>query len=935
MKDLRVVVEVDTVKGTANLRQLDQALDQVERKAGGPVNASIRQLEQTTQKLGESSSVAGGVFRGALSANILFAAANGMMRFASETIEAADAIERVADRTGIAAEAVQELEYVAKQSSNTIDQVTTAISQMQNRLGEGNKGAVGAVKALGLNLEDLLKLTPDKQFEEIAKAIAKVEDPTRRTQLAMDLFGRSGAAILPTLIADMEKLRAEAPKMSNEAVAALNAVGDALMRLGASAKTGVVNAIGGVLASLNDIRVKSGAVTLSEVAAANETALKKLQGSIPKTTTSYVDLAGKGFRPAALEGKALDDVLAHLTRQNALSVKATKATEEAMRDAAKAAREWRDGIASASEQMYWLTSSGSGFDELAPLVEAAGTELLAATRAEEAWTAEVAAATRSNAGFVTGLAPAIKGMKDVGREADAAAKSMGDRFANIIRGLPNLLQQAFTGGGGIIGALKSLGVQIADAITADFQESLAKNISTAATNAYKAGGIASVGKLALPYLGPAAALIGIAAGWQNMRKEDALHRAWSQANREALAATEARYSDDVKVVVPQYQKMWGQSAALSGVTPTQAFPNGGGWDITTIKAQIPLLEELTAKELDLVDAQRQLVELQGQLIPKWDDVQALVEKYGLSVDSAGQKVQQLKVTADATSLVNDWQTLERAGWDVDSALGGMKEEFRAVALESKKYGVEMPAQMRPVLEAMVKQGLLTDENGRKLEDLSGFKFGAPVVTEADKIKEAMGLVKETILELKDAIRDLVDKIKALVTPSEETAGKIREHWRRAPWSDWEMPTFPERGGGGPDTGDRGRGHTGAYVGQGGLLRFHAGGLAERLAPRFHLGIDEVPAILQAGEGILSRDVGMSALGGRSVLRGLNSGRLRLAPASLGDSGGGGSSDAMVAELRALRAALMHVAERPVYLDGKKVSRNQVRHIPGELTRAGR
>jgi len=222
MKELRIVVEVDTVKGTANLRQLDQALDGVERRAGGPVNSSIQKLEQTTQKLGDSATTTGSVFKGALGATVLLAAAQAMGRFAVETMEASDAIQRVADRTGIAAEAVQELEYAAKQSGNTLDQVTTAIGQMQNRLGEGNKGAVGAIAALGLNLDDLLKLKPDEQFTEIAKAIATIEDPTRRTQIAMDLFGKGGATILPTLVADMKKLREEAPKMSAEAVKALD-----------------------------------------------------------------------------------------------------------------------------------------------------------------------------------------------------------------------------------------------------------------------------------------------------------------------------------------------------------------------------------------------------------------------------------------------------------------------------------------------------------------------------------------------------------------------------------------------------------------------------------------------------------------------------------------------------------------------------------------
>lgn len=55
-------------------------------------------------------------------------------------------------------------------------------------------------------------------------------------------------------------------------------------------------------------------------------------------------------------------------------------------------------------------------------------------------------------------------LDDVNRRLEEIDKTLSGRLKSVLGDLPGLLTQAFTGGGGILGALKALGVQLADAI---------------------------------------------------------------------------------------------------------------------------------------------------------------------------------------------------------------------------------------------------------------------------------------------------------------------------------------------------------------------------------------------------------------------------------------------------------------------------------------
>ncbi len=124
----------------------------------------------------------------------------------SSTLEYAGAINDMSARTNIGVEALQQLEFAAGQVGLGLSDVTSGINMMQKRLGSGE--AKKAIDALGLSMKDLLALKPEDQFFAIAQKIAAIKDPTAQVNTVMELFGRSGATLLPLITSNLEDLRA-------------------------------------------------------------------------------------------------------------------------------------------------------------------------------------------------------------------------------------------------------------------------------------------------------------------------------------------------------------------------------------------------------------------------------------------------------------------------------------------------------------------------------------------------------------------------------------------------------------------------------------------------------------------------------------------------------------------------------------------------------
>ncbi|MEW6199806.1 MAG: hypothetical protein AB1601_14230 [Planctomycetota bacterium] len=129
---------------------------------------------------------------------------------------AGDTLDKMAGRTGVSVEALSELGFAAEQSGADLETLEAGLRKMQRSINDASEGmqtAVDALAALGLSVQSLQNLSPEQQFKLIADRLSKIEDPTTRAALAMELLGKSGTRLLPMLkdgAAGIEALRQQA-----------------------------------------------------------------------------------------------------------------------------------------------------------------------------------------------------------------------------------------------------------------------------------------------------------------------------------------------------------------------------------------------------------------------------------------------------------------------------------------------------------------------------------------------------------------------------------------------------------------------------------------------------------------------------------------------------------------------------------------------------
>ena len=135
----------------------------------------------------------------------------------------------------------------------------------------------------------------------------------------------------------------------------------------------------------------------------------------------------------------------------------------------------------------------------------------------------------------------------------------------------------------------------------------------------------------------------------------------------------------------------------------------------------------------LTDVQRQILGMADETTVDFRKMEDAAKRYGVDLAALGPQFQSAKLHDAANQIFNDFTMLTKGGADVGGVLFGMREEISALVNDSRKFGVDIPANMRPMVEELQRSGNLIDENGNKLEDLSGINFAEPITKAVDRI----------------------------------------------------------------------------------------------------------------------------------------------------------------------------------------------------------
>lgn len=157
-----------------------------------------------------------------------------------------DDMAKMSARTGVAVEALSQLRFAVERSGAGAEDLERGLRTMNRNVIEAARGSVQArrnLSRLGLTIADLNGLSPDQQFELIADRLSRIQNPANRATIAMEIFGRSGAQLLPLLSSGangIQELRQEANRlgltMSTADAQAAEAFTDALSDLWKSLK---------------------------------------------------------------------------------------------------------------------------------------------------------------------------------------------------------------------------------------------------------------------------------------------------------------------------------------------------------------------------------------------------------------------------------------------------------------------------------------------------------------------------------------------------------------------------------------------------------------------------------------------------------------------------------------------------------------------------
>lgn len=180
--------------------------------------------------------------RGALAGLGAGVSVAGLAGLVKSSIDAADNLNKLSQRVGVSVENLSKLQYAAKLSDISTDQLGAGLRKLSVNLqaaGRGSGDALEAFRALGFAQKELLNLSPDEALKRIAEAFSGIEDGAGKTALAVLLFGRSGADLIPLLnqgSAGLKQLGDEAQRLGlvigTDAAQAAEAFNDNLTRLG-------------------------------------------------------------------------------------------------------------------------------------------------------------------------------------------------------------------------------------------------------------------------------------------------------------------------------------------------------------------------------------------------------------------------------------------------------------------------------------------------------------------------------------------------------------------------------------------------------------------------------------------------------------------------------------------------------------------------------
>ena len=180
----------------ADIAELEKGLRQAEKN----VKDTTGKITEYINKLGITMTAIGTAIVGTYALMI------------KSSVEYADQIYEVSQRTGVAVETLSELKYVADQTESSFEAVAMGLKYLNKNIYDAANGDAELsrkFKELGIELQNVngQTLKADEVFLRLADRFSTMTNSSAKTNLAMAIFGRQGEALIPVLSLGSEKIK--------------------------------------------------------------------------------------------------------------------------------------------------------------------------------------------------------------------------------------------------------------------------------------------------------------------------------------------------------------------------------------------------------------------------------------------------------------------------------------------------------------------------------------------------------------------------------------------------------------------------------------------------------------------------------------------------------------------------------------------------------
>jgi len=210
---------------------------------------SLQTLEKQTDKVQAS-------FRSAFKDLVPAIGVASIGAFVKSGIDAADALNDMSQRLGVSVKDLASFKLAAEQSGTSLDGVGAGIARLSRSIGDaesGNKQLANALSELGITARD-----PKEAFFQLADAVQRIDDPSKRAALLSQVLGKSYGELVPLLSQGGAALRQSALDSESFAQAMsrlapeADKFNDSLAQLKSNLAGLAAQAIGPAVASFNE-----------------------------------------------------------------------------------------------------------------------------------------------------------------------------------------------------------------------------------------------------------------------------------------------------------------------------------------------------------------------------------------------------------------------------------------------------------------------------------------------------------------------------------------------------------------------------------------------------------------------------------------------------------------------------------------------------------